>query len=196
VVTPQAELQDEYHKTRLVPFGEYVPFGHLAALFGHDFPEFSAGRGPAHIDIDGIGRIQPLICYEGIFPQFVGRGEVRPDLLILITNDGWFGAGQGPAQHFAQARARAIELGLPMLRVANRGVTALIDPWGRSRERLDLHERGALDAPIPKPRAATFYAKNPWIGVLILVGLLALGAFIRAQVNLSLTPLGGTFRKP
>jgi apolipoprotein N-acyltransferase len=89
-----------------------------------------------------------------------GAGKVRPDLLILITNDGWFGAGQGPAQHFAQARARAIELGLPMLRVANRGVTAVIDPWGRSRERLDLHQRGALDAPIPKPRAATFYAKK------------------------------------
>jgi len=196
VVAPQAELQHEYHKSRLVPFGEFVPFGHLAALLGYDLPEFSAGIGPAHIDIEGIGRIQPLICYEGIFPQFVGRGEGRPDLLILITNDAWFGAGQGPAQHFAQARARAIELGLPMLRVANRGVTAVIDPWGRSRERLNLHQRGALDAPIPKPRAATYYAKNPWLGVLALTGLLVLGGLIRAQAKLSLTPRGGTSRKP
>lgn len=195
VVGPQTELQHEYHKSRLVPFGEFVPFGHLAALFGYDFPEFSAGSGAAHIDIEGIGRIQPLICYEGIFPQFVGRGEGRPDLLILITNDGWFGAGQGPAQHFAQARARAIELGLPMLRVANRGVTAVIDPWGRSRERLDLHQRGALDAPIPKPRPATFYAKNAWLGVLALTGLLVLGGVIRAQAKLSLTPRGGASRK-
>jgi apolipoprotein N-acyltransferase len=115
--------------------------------------------------------------------------------LVLITNDGWFGQGQGPAQHFAQARARAIELGLPMLRVANRGVTAVIDPWGRSEARLDLHERGALDAAIPKPRTATFYAKNPWLGVLILVGMLVLVAFLRRRVKLSLTPGGGTSRK-
>ena len=195
VVTPQGEVQSEYHKSRLVPFGEYIPFGQLARVFGYDFPEFSAGSGPAHIDIDGIGRIQPLICYEGIFPQFVGRGEARPDLLVLITNDGWFGEGQGPAQHFAQARARAIELGLPMLRVANRGVTAVIDPWGRSRERLDLHERGTLDAPIPKPRTATFYARYPWLGLVILLGGLVLGAFLSAQEKLSLTPRGGTSRK-
>ena len=195
VVSPQGEVKSEYHKSRLVPFGEYIPLGHLARVFGYDFPEFSAGSGPAHIDIEGIGRLQPLICYEGIFPQFVGRGAARPDLLVLITNDGWFGQGQGPAQHFAQARARAIELGLPMLRVANRGVTAVIDPWGRSEARLDLHERGALDAPIPKPRTATFYAKNPWLGVLILVGMLVLVAFLRRRVKLSLTPGGGTSRK-
>ena len=195
VVSPQGEVQSEYHKSRLVPFGEYIPLGHFARVFGYDFPEFFAGSGPAHIDIEGIGRLQPLICYEGIFPQFVGRGAVRPDLLVLITNDGWFGQGQGPAQHFAQARARAIELGLPMLRVANRGVTAVIDPWGRSEARLDLHERGALDAPIPKPHTVTFYAKNPWLGVLILTGMLVLGAFLYTRVKLSLTPGGGTSRK-
>ena len=188
-------MKSEYHKSRLVPLGEYIPLGHLARVFGYDFPEFSAGSCPAHIDIEGIGRLQPLICYEGIFPQFVGRGAARPDLLVLITNDGWFGQGQGPAQHFAQARARAIELGLPILRVANRGVTAVIDPWGRSRERLDLNQRGALDAPIPKPRAATFYAKNPWLGVFALTGLLVLGGVIRAQAKLSLTHSRGTSRK-
>jgi len=181
VVAPHGEIQGEYHKSRLVPFGEYLPLSHLARAFGYDFPEFSAGSGPAQIDIEGIGRLQPLICYEGIFPQFVGGGDTRPDLLVLITNDGWFGEGQGPAQHFAQARARAIELGLPMLRVANRGVTAVIDPWGRSRDRLDLHERGALDAPIPRPRLATFYAKNPWLGLLTLVGVLILGHFYRRR---------------
>ena len=181
VVAPHGEVQGEYHKSRLVPFGEYLPLSHLARAFGYDFPEFSAGSGPAQIDIEGIGRLQPLICYEGIFPQFVGGGDTRPDLLVLITNDGWFGEGQGPAQHFAQARARAIELGLPMLRVANRGVTAVIDPWGRSRDRLDLHERGALDAPIPRPRLATFYAKNPWLGLLTFVGVLILGHFYRRR---------------
>ena len=164
ILSPDGSLSSEYHKSKLVPFGEYLPFGTflkkigLRGLATSDEGGFSNGTGPEVFWVPSIGNIQPLICYEGIFPQFVGRANDRPDLLVLISNDAWFGEGQGIAQHFAQARARTIELGLPMVRVANRGITTVIDARGAFSEALDFDDRGALDLRVPPPLPPTFYA--------------------------------------
>ncbi len=163
IISPKGDLEAEYHKSRLVPFGEYIPFAGLAAFFGVQRDMFSFGDGPSTVYLPGVGNIQPLICYEGIFPQFVGRTDIRPDLLVLITNDAWFGKGQGPAQHFAQARARAIELGLPMVRVANRGVSTVIDGNGAYGASLQVDDAGFIDLAIPASLPPTFFAKYPWV---------------------------------
>ncbi|MEM7320595.1 MAG: apolipoprotein N-acyltransferase, partial [Pseudomonadota bacterium] len=141
-----------YDKHHLVPFGEYVPFGNLMASFGiHGFATnqgqgFSAGPGPQILNLEGIGKALPLICYEAVFPQDVLASAERPDVLLQITNDAWFGEQSGPYQHLAQARMRAIEQGLPMIRVANTGVSAMIDPLGRIVESLPLGTAGYVDA--------------------------------------------------
>ena len=179
IISPQGELQAEYHKSRLVPFGEYLPFARVAGWFGLQRAGFSSGDGPSTLNIDGIGQIQPLICYEGVFPQFVGRSTGRPDLLVLITNDAWFGAGQGPAQHFAQARARAIELGLPMVRVANRGVSTVIDPRGGYGAHLEGEDAGFVDVPLPASLPAPFFATYPWAATVFMALCLCFVAFWR-----------------
>lgn len=169
-----------YDKFRLVPFGEYIPFGDLLGKWGirglaaQDGAGFVPGGGPATLLVDGIGQIQPLICYEGIFPQDVATSDQRPDALVLVTNDAWFGTFQGPAQHFAQARARAIEAGVPVVRVANRGHTAMIDARGAVDARLGLSDQGALDAPLPLPLPPTLYAKtrNLVFWIMIISGLM------------------------
>ncbi|PRY92655.1 apolipoprotein N-acyltransferase [Hasllibacter halocynthiae] len=124
-----------YDKHHLVPFGEYVPLGNLLGRMGirgladTDGMGFGAGPGPQVIEVPGLGSVLPLICYEAIFPRNL-RTDRRADVIVHLTNDGWFGRGAGPDQHFAQARLRAAETGLPMLRVANRGWTGAIDARG------------------------------------------------------------------
>lgn len=165
-----------YDKHHLVPFGEYVPLGDLAARFGlHGFATregqgFSAGPGPRAVDLGPLGRGLPLICYEAVFPAFARLpGDARPDFLIQITNDAWFGTASGPYQHLAQARMRAIEQGLPMIRVANTGISAMIDPRGRILGQLALGEAGYLDLALPHPAPATLYARTGDLPVLILI---------------------------
>lgn len=102
----------------------------------------------------------PLICYEGVFPQDVGAYDRRPDMLLLITNDAWFGNILGPYQHLAQARLRSAEQGLPMIRVANTGVSAMIDATGRVTTSLPLGEAGWTDTPLPPPLPPTPYART------------------------------------
>ena len=142
-----------YDKARLVPFGEYVPLRRLLAftqVTGGRF-DFSRGPGPRTLSVDGLPPFGPLICYEMIFPgRVVGPGR-RPQWLLNVTNDGWFGASAGPHQHFAAARMRAVEEGLPVVRAANSGISAVIDPYGRVVGRLDLGRAGVLEAALPVP---------------------------------------------
>ncbi len=155
-----------YDKVRLVPFGEFVPFANVLSALGiqqfvHIPGGFSPGPGSRTLNLPRIGVVSPMICYEAIFPGIAGSrikpGE-RPQLLVNVTNDGWFGPTSGPYQHLAQARLRAIEEGTPLVRVANTGVSAVVDSVGRILHRLPLGEEGLIDAKLPKPGEATVFS--------------------------------------
>lgn len=160
------EITAVYDKHHLVPFGEYFPGGDFAARLGlrgfaaQQGDGYSAGPGPVLLDFDGLGRALPLICYEAVFPQDVSGTVERADFLLQVTNDAWFGQRAGPYQHLAQAQMRAIELGLPMVRAANTGVSAMIDPWGQIIDSLPLGQAGYIDAPLPAPLRRTLYARS------------------------------------
>ncbi len=174
----EAAVYDKHH---LVPFGEYMPLPGLwqrlgiTGLAARVEAGYSAGPGPELLDL-GFARALPLICYEAVFPQYA-RHAPRPDVLIQLTNDAWFGAHTGPYQHLAQARMRAIESGLPLVRAANTGVSAVIDAKGRVVEALPLNTAGYLDAPLPAALPPTLYARTgegPLLVLLILLGGLAI----------------------
>jgi apolipoprotein N-acyltransferase len=161
-----------------VPFGEYVPFGDwlgqvgihgLAASQGQGY---SSGPGAQVIELGDLGRALPLICYEGVFPQDVRAAPERPDFMLLITNDAWFGQVSGPYQHLAQARLRSAEQGLPMIRVANTGVSAMIDATGQITARIPMGQAGWRDAPLPPSLPPTFYARIGDLAMVLLFGLL------------------------
>ncbi|MFM2356678.1 MAG: hypothetical protein RLZZ528_2414 [Pseudomonadota bacterium] len=172
-----------YDKWHLVPFGEYLPLGDtlsglgISAFAAQAGNGYSAGPGARVLDLGPLGRVLPLICYEAIFPQDIRAAGERPGWLLQITNDSWFGDLSGPYQHLAQARFRAVEQGLPLVRVANTGVSAVIDPLGRITARIDLNEEGFLDAEIPAARPATFYSRHGEFPVLafIVVALATIG---------------------
>lgn len=167
-----------YDKAHLVPFGEYVPFGDFLARFGvHGFASqagsgYAAGPGAQVLDLP-IGTALPLICYEAVFPQDVNAAETRPDMLVQITNDAWFGTRSGPYQHLVQARMRALEQGLPMIRAANTGVSAMIAPDGAMLDQLPLGETGYIDAALPGPLPPTLYSRTGDWPVLMLCVFIA-----------------------
>ena len=172
-----------YDKFHLVPFGEYMPWGDALAVIGitafaaQQGNGYSAGPGPTVMRAGALPPFQPLICYEAIFPQHLRNLPTRPAWLLQATNDGWFGRISGPHQHLAQARLRAIETGLPLMRAANTGISAAIDPYGRLRQTLDLGEVGIIDAALPAPLPATFWlAWGPLPVLIVLAGILGLGA--------------------
>lgn len=173
----QGAIADVYDKHHLVPFGEYVPFAWLAGKVGltalaAQLNWFSGGSGPRILTGDGLPPYLPLICYEAIFPGDVQAETGRPDWLVHITNDAWFGKFSGPFQHLVQVRARAIEQGLPVARSANTGVSAIIGPHGRVLWSLPLGEAGSFDARLPAPLAATPYVKLgewPWLALSVLI---------------------------
>jgi apolipoprotein N-acyltransferase len=174
-----------YDKHHLVPFGEYIPFGEWLARFGirgiaaSEGAAYAPGPGPALMQVPGVGTAMPLICYEGIFAEEVNAMPGRAELLLLVTNDAWFGQNVGPYQHLAQGRLRAIEQGLPMVRVANTGISALIDPRGRVIGSIPLGEEGVLDLPLPAPLPPTVYARMGDWPVILLLLFVASGLFLR-----------------
>jgi apolipoprotein N-acyltransferase len=185
VIGPEGEVTDLYDKWHLVPFGEYIPFGEnladlgIRGLAARDGGGYAAGPGPALVDLPGIGPGLPLICYEGIFAEEVNASDVRPRVLLLITNDAWFGVRSGPQQHFAQGRLRAIELGVPMVRAANTGISGVIDGKGRILGSLPMGEAGALFLPLPPVLPATVYARTGDLpAILAIMGILGLGAVL------------------
>lgn len=188
LLAPDGSRLSTYYKHHLVPFGEYIPFGEALAKLGihglasRDGGGFAPGAGPQIIELPGIGPALPLICYELIFPRNL-RGLPRPKLLLQITNDAWFGAISGPYQHLAQARIRAVEQGLPMIRAANTGVSAAIDPWGRITAKTKMNEAIFLDVNLPAPTQTTLYSKlGDWPMRALLIALLTWRIIARRRV--------------
>jgi apolipoprotein N-acyltransferase len=165
-----------YDKLHLVPFGEFLPlqnwmerlgFSQLTKVTGGYIP----GMRRRSLDIPGAPRALPLICYEAVFPGHVTERDDRPGWIVNLTNDGWFGISTGPYQHLQQARMRAIEEGLPVVRAANTGISAVIDPMGRIVAQLGLGIEGVLDASLPAASAPTVYARFGNISAAILVAI-------------------------
>jgi len=203
VIDHHGSILSVYDKVHLVPFGEYLPFQELLERLGlMQLTKVRGGFIPGEQrrtqPAPGAPNFLPLVCYEIIFPgnavprsdrkgwlyrhvgryfdwpSVTGRGE-RPGWLLNLTNDGWFGASAGPYQHFQQARIRAIEEGLPLVRAANSGISAVVDPLGRVVKSLPLGAEGVLDAPLPQPIAATLYARWGDALVAVVVAIAFLG---------------------
>ncbi len=175
-----------YDKVHLVPFGEYLPFEHLLERLG--VQELTKQRGgflPGDrrrlVRIPGAPAALPLICYEAAFPGDVASPDGRAGWMINVTNDGWFGISPGPYQHFEQARVRAIEEGVPLVRAANTGISAVIDPLGRIINSLPLGIEGVLDSPLPKPISPPIYARVGDAPATIIIAI-ALLAVIRRRL--------------
>ncbi len=177
-VDPGGVIGDVYDKVHLVPFGEYIPLriDLLRAMAGFSGFGFSAGAGVRLVETP-LGKALPLICYEAIFPRHGASLDERPDYLLQITNDAWFGTFSGPFQHLDQARFRAVEQGLPFIRAANTGVSAVISPNGIVLGSLDLGTAGYLDVTMPKRRFdPTLYSRigDLPFGVIEILTLIAL----------------------
>ncbi|WP_276152200.1 MULTISPECIES: apolipoprotein N-acyltransferase [unclassified Sulfitobacter] len=189
VLDGNGRVAQSYDKHHLVPFGEYMPFAGLFARIGvfglaqRALGGYTAGPGAQVLDFGEMGRALPLICYEAVFPHDVNAAPERPDFLIQITNDAWFGKAAGPRQHLAQARMRAIEQGLPLARAANTGISAMIDPYGRVLAGLPLNRAGFVDAPLPLPLPATVYSRTGDLpfAIVLLLGLVAASIGARSR---------------
>jgi apolipoprotein N-acyltransferase len=165
-----------FDKFHLVPFGEYVPLARYLPIqkLTSGKTGFTPGPGPRTLRLPGLPAVSPLICYEVIFPGAVAAPQDRPQWLLNLTNDAWYGVSAGPYQHLAQARVRATEEGLPMVRAAYAGVSAVIDPYGRVLRTLGLNRAGYIDTKLPKPIAAPTVFVRAGDGVFAgLIGILA-----------------------
>jgi apolipoprotein N-acyltransferase len=166
-------------KVHLVPFGEFLPFQNLLESIGLEQLTrvrggFSAAPRMQVLSIPGLPPAAPLVCYEAIFPGAVIPDGARPAWLLNVSNDAWFGLTAGPHQHFAQARLRKIEEGLPLVRATNNGISAVVDPLGRIIGSLALGQDGVLDAPLPRAIAPTLYASYREAGMIAIGALFAL----------------------
>ncbi len=175
----RGEIVDAYDKVRLVPFGEQLPFADLIDRIGLrplvSAPAgFAAGSGQNTLrSVDGLAGLA-LVCYEAIFSGFVRDGvrTNQPDYLLNVTNDAWFGSSAGPHQHFFQARLRSVETGLPLVRAANTGISAMVDPYGRIIEALEINQKGVIDVALPEALPATLFARlgnTPFWLILVLI---------------------------
>jgi len=174
-----------YDKYRLVPFGEFMPLDSLASRLGikqfvHVGDGFASGPPPRPLAIAGIPPVQPLICYESLFPGLAREGRaprgVRARWIVNVSNDAWFGSGSGPRQHLNLASYRAIEEGLPMVRATPTGISAVIDAFGRvpAGEELGHGVLGVIDAPLPPAAGPTLYSRlGDWPFLIMLILSLA-----------------------
>jgi len=167
VIDDRGTILGSYDKVHLVPFGEYVPkfLDTLIKAAGlRQFVHIPGGFEPSErhkpLSVPGLPPVAATICYEAIFPDEILAEGARPDLILNVTNDGWFGQTTGPYQHFAQARLRAVEEGLPLVRAANTGISAVVDAYGRIVDGLPLGVEGIIDAKLPVALQANLSAKT------------------------------------
>ena len=187
VIDHDGSILSVYDKVHLVPFGEYLPFQDFLEKLGlmqlTKLPGgFIAGERRRPMPVPRAPRMLPFLCYEIIFPGETVPDNERPGWLLNLTNDGWFGISSGPYQHLQQARVRTIEQGLPLVRAANTGISAVIDPLGRIVKSLPLGAEGIMDASLPRRIDATLYARTGDSGVALVIGA-ALIIIIRRRVK-------------
>jgi len=190
VVVQHGEIREYFDKMHLTPFGEYMPFADLLARAGvtqfvWSPGAFDAGEFSRLLSVPGLPAVFPMICYEAIFPEEVAKrlsdASARPGLMLNVTNDGWFGVTIGPHQHFSQARLRAIEQGLPMVRSANTGISAIIDPYGLIIASTSLGIEAVLDGALPKALPPTFYSQHWRLAPAVAWLIVLIGALIRPR---------------
>jgi apolipoprotein N-acyltransferase len=170
-VNGEPRVSQTYDKTHLVPFGEYIPLWNLVsnlniAPLQRIGAGFEAGPPPTRLVVPGAPPAVVLICYEAIFPDMIPRGDGRPGWIVMVTNDAWFGGGSGPYQHYAMARYRAIEEGLPVARAASGGISAIVDAYGRQVAATTARVEYA-EAQLPPAVSETPYAQ--WGSIILLV---------------------------
>ncbi len=155
-----AQRESEYAKRHLVPFGEFIPLRTVLPLekIAPGPSDFARGTSNKALTLKNHPAFQPMICYESAFPWLAKSEGPRPDWLLTITNDAWFGDSPGPYQHFTMSRVRAVEQGLPIIRVGNTGISAAIDADGKVLRTLKLGEQGIIDVALPAPKTNTLYA--------------------------------------
>jgi apolipoprotein N-acyltransferase len=174
VIDRDSNVLSVYDKLHLVPFGEFLPFQDLMEKIGFEQLTrvqggFIPGTRRRSMEVPNAPRMLPLICYEVVFPGHVVERGDRPGWIVNLTNDGWFGISSGPYQHLQQARMRAIEQGLPLVRAANTGISAVIDPVGRTVASLGLGLEGVLDSGLPAAIPPTAYARAGDIPIMIIL---------------------------
>ncbi len=173
-IGPDSGINTLYDKWHLVPFGEYQPDWLPLGIQIVPGGGFAMGPGPRTLHVAGLPPVGPLICYEAIFPgQVVDRAD-RPDWMVNVTNDAWFGTSTGPRQHLAAARLRAIEEGLPLLRAANTGITSAFNSKGHEITRLEMEQTGVRTVTLPGPLPPTLFARFG----LIIPGILAFSTLV------------------
>jgi apolipoprotein N-acyltransferase len=187
VIDHDGSILSVYDKIHLVPFGEFLPFQDTFEKLGlmqlTKLPGgFIAGERRRPMDVPRAPRMLPFLCYEIIFPGAVRTGEARPGWMLNLTNDGWFGISTGPYQHLQQARVRTIEQGLPLVRAANTGISAVIDPVGRIVKSLPLGAEGVLDASLPRRIDPPLYARTGDAGAALVIGA-ALIIILRRRIR-------------
>ncbi len=190
----RGDLVATYDKFHLVPFGEYLPLRPLLRLLGvaklvYGPVDYSAGYGPAALHLGTLPTLGPLICYEAIFPGAVVDRSARPSWLLNVSNDGWYGISAGPHQHFAMARVRSVEEGLPLVRAANTGVSGVIDSFGRIVAQIGLDEAGIIDTPLPRSiESETFFGRFGDLATLLLAILMVLAGGISNAIARRVSP--------
>lgn len=184
VINQQGKIVGMYDKSRLVPFGEYVPLRSVIpdwiAKISYGSLDYSAGKGKRTTYLPHVPGFSPLVCYEIIFPgSVIPNGSCNTEWILNITNDGWYMDSSGPYQHFHMARARAIEEGLPVVRVANTGISAIIDPVGRVLRNIPYGVEGVIVEALPKPIVErtlySFWRDIPYLLTVIFILALVIG---------------------
>lgn len=184
-INNKAQIIETSNKFHLVPFGEYIPYKDYLPLKPlANMTDFIKGIGPKTIDIQGFSSFSPLICYEIIFPANVTDKNNSPDWIVNITNDAWYKNSAGPYQHLGISKARAIETGISVVRVAGTGISAVISPYGEIINKIDLNQKAHIDSDIPKKINSTIYAtySNIPLIILILLNLLLIILFRKGNI--------------
>ncbi|HRS82309.1 MAG TPA: apolipoprotein N-acyltransferase [Smithellaceae bacterium] len=181
LLSPGGDRQEKYDKVHLVPYGEYVPLRKLFPFVGSlasGIGDFTSGKGYTPLSMDGR-KIGVMICYEGILPEAARRYKnAGADLLVNITNDAWFGRTSAPYQHLSMSVFRAVETRLCLVRAANTGISAMVDPTGRILARTGLFERNQIAGRMPLIQTPTVYAAwGDWLVWVCFAGLAASGAW-------------------